>query len=621
MGKIMITRIFKFLFPKEQKQINTLYFIVYFVLVAMMSCSHYYFWGAPLNGSTALLLTHVFGQSFLEAGAFFSVAYLLNKSAPRWIFSGFIAFTFGIFFFHLINFKFIRISDTPVLHNMNYFLGSGLVHFVEDWMGGYLSLLDCLLFIAAIPAAPLVGLFLYRVSQSLSERICKKINVSRLAVKLCLTAMGLVGLDLLFLPSVETSQFYKYQKTLPFGDTLVDPLPVYLSLPKPITQRSEAKIHLDLKQKNFTAKSKPNIYLVVIESLRRDFVNESIAPALATFAKENVALEETYSSANGTCVAWLSIFHSNFAYRWSSMWQNWQGGSVPLRVLKNLGYKTHVFSASVLHAFSMDSFLFGKNNALIDDMKEFGKDLTKTSWQKDAACFDALKASLEKEDGKEGNVYILMLDSTHAGYSFPADKLKFNPIGDFNLFNLDVLQMEPVKNRYRNSIAHVDTLFEGMFDNLKSKGLYDDSIIAITADHGEEFMEEGSLWHGTHLNKYQTNIPIFYKMQKNTWIPQDKSTTQVDIFPSIIHYLTKRTDFNELFDGKSIYSLHRDAYRLTVKDNLSYPSEEFIISNSANSYRFRFTDPKDIYRANKLEVIGTMPPEHEVEAMLAPLLK
>src|SRR5262249_39858416 len=42
-------------------------------------------------------------------------------------------------------------------------------------------------------------------------------------------------------------------------------------------------------------------------------------------------------------------------------------------------------------------------------------------------------------------------------------------------------------------------------------GIYDDALIVLTADHGEEFHEHGGWWHGTTLYDEQIAVPLIVK--------------------------------------------------------------------------------------------------------------
>ena len=57
--------------------------------------------------------------------------------------------------------------------------------------------------------------------------------------------------------------------------------------------------------------------------------------------------------------------------------------------------------------------------------------------------------------------------------------------------------------RSRTSTTHLGRLFE----ELKRRGLYDRTLIVLTADHGEEFHEHGGWWHGTTLYDEQIHVP------------------------------------------------------------------------------------------------------------------
>jgi hypothetical protein len=48
-----------------------------------------------------------------------------------------------------------------------------------------------------------------------------------------------------------------------------------------------------------------------------------------------------------------------------------------------------------------------------------------------------------------------------------------------------------LKRRYANSCTHLDTQFDRVIGFPEKKGLLDSTIVILTGDHGEEFMEKG----------------------------------------------------------------------------------------------------------------------------------
>ena len=51
-------------------------------------------------------------------------------------------------------------------------------------------------------------------------------------------------------------------------------------------------------------------------------------------------------------------------------------------------------------------------------------------------------------------------------------------------------------------------LIGGLFERLRRLGVLDDSLIVVTADHGESLFDDGFLGHGHALNAQQTRIPF-----------------------------------------------------------------------------------------------------------------
>src|SRR5207253_3039064 len=61
-------------------------------------------------------------------------------------------------------------------------------------------------------------------------------------------------------------------------------------------------------------------------------------------------------------------------------------------------------------------------------------------------------------------------------------------------------------------LAHyVDVHLGVLFDDFRRRGLYDQTLVVLTADHGEEFHEHGGWWHGTTLYDEQIHVPLIVK--------------------------------------------------------------------------------------------------------------
>ncbi len=76
---------------------------------------------------------------------------------------------------------------------------------------------------------------------------------------------------------------------------------------------------------------------------------------------------------------------------------------------------------------------------------------------------------------------------------------------------------EPFKTHYASfpydgEIAYTDSIVGSLVEVLKKHGLYQDSVIAIAADHGEAFGEHGEERHGMFLYDETIHVPLLLKL-------------------------------------------------------------------------------------------------------------
>jgi arylsulfatase A-like enzyme len=89
---------------------------------------------------------------------------------------------------------------------------------------------------------------------------------------------------------------------------------------------------------------------------------------------------------------------------------------------------------------------------------------------------------------------------------------------------------------YDAEVAHNDHYFGRMLADLKRRGLYDDTLIVVIADHGEEFREHAGFEHGRTLYREVLHVPFVMKLPGNRRAGTRVSTpTQlVDVLPTLL---------------------------------------------------------------------------------------
>lgn len=90
---------------------------------------------------------------------------------------------------------------------------------------------------------------------------------------------------------------------------------------------------------------------------------------------------------------------------------------------------------------------------------------------------------------------------------------------------------------YDAGILSMDEAFGAFITFLKEKQLFDDSLIVLTSDHGEEWWDNGDFFgHGDTLYKEALHVPLIVKFPKNRFKGMRISslTRSVDIMPTIL---------------------------------------------------------------------------------------
>ena len=617
-------------------QINYLFFSFLFLFLLMLTFSHFLRMNPPLWGAPLFFLAYALGQAFLEVLCFMLLGYALHRWMPQWTFKLYIGLSFGFLLAHFTNYTLVRLMDVSLSYFFKFFFGCGLDHFRVAFLAMNINSTMIAVIISALFLVPLAGIAFYWITHKVS--IKKPLVVSQwqiLATALVLSLV-LLTLDIIAKPYLTHSLYDKYTKTLPLGSTFLAPTPRTFTLAAPIRPcRHEPSMQNLLTEKTFKISKRPNIYLFIIETLRRDFVDHETAPNMCAFATENVAPEQTFSNANSTHLSWFAIFHSCYPHNWTQVRDQWTQGSIPLQILKKMGYRIRVYSSADLAYFNMDQVIFGKNRQIADSVKEYSTLRHLEPCDRDALAMQAVQD--DAAANTEGTLFIVFLDATHSEYSTPADfPHPFQPSAvsiDYLAISRSSNDLELLKNRYRNSIHWVDHLLGNFLNQLKKNHLYDDAVITITGDHGEEFFEDGALFHGTHLNDWQTRVPLFYKFPGSLPSSPSSLSTHLDILPSILHYLTGQSKWDDYFDGQSIFARDRWPYVWIVQHNGPDVPYEFSLSNGKDKLIARFVNPPLIHSIPSIELLSlktedgqeAIPSEESVRACFpdafSPLIK
>jgi arylsulfatase A-like enzyme len=72
------------------------------------------------------------------------------------------------------------------------------------------------------------------------------------------------------------------------------------------------------------------------------------------------------------------------------------------------------------------------------------------------------------------------------------------------------------RRMYAEEVRYADRCVGGLLAELKRKRLYDDSLIVIFSDHGEELFDHGAFEHGHSLHEEVLHVPLLVKWPRGT---------------------------------------------------------------------------------------------------------
>jgi membrane-anchored protein YejM (alkaline phosphatase superfamily) len=235
----------------------------------------------------------------------------------------------------------------------------------------------------------------------------------------------------------------------------------------------------------------PHIFVFVVDSLRRDYLspyNDAVrfTPAIQRFAEESTVFERAFTRYGGTGLAVPSI---------------WVGGLVlhkqyvtpfaPMNTLDKLldaeGYSRaismeHIVETVLPAGVAVEPLDAGrpvKDHRLCDTLQDVRGRL------------DALRTS----------------DRPGFFYSLPQD-IHISTLTREGGAAIDTRGYDGFNAAYASRVGRLDACFGEFIGDLKARGLYDDSIVILTSDHGDSLGEQGRMGHAYTIFPEVVQVPL-----------------------------------------------------------------------------------------------------------------
>jgi arylsulfatase A-like enzyme len=168
-------------------------------------------------------------------------------------------------------------------------------------------------------------------------------------------------------------------------------------------------------------------------------------------------------------------------------------------------------------------------------------------------------------DGLDGQPFFLHmnLQSSHVPYVVPAGfKRRFSPDTiDFPIMwaKFPAGKVDIVKGRYEDSLFYEDTQIKRLFDALRSRGQWDNTVFVIGGDNGEAFYEHGFASHASSLFNEVVKVPMIVRVPGLAPGTDNRPAMFLDVPPSLLDVLGLPA--HPGFQGISLFAPHPDPDR------------------------------------------------------------
>ncbi len=317
-------------------------------------------------------------------------------------------------------------------------------------------------------------------------------------------------------------------------------IPVLQLLAPPFSSPTPPKAPPGNPERTPERANRPDIIYLMVDTLRADFVGaygsvDTRTPAMDSLARDGILFEQMISAAPWTrpsvasqLTSWPPMRHGA-RHKASHI----DSGAVSLaQVLTNGGYETLGFfnnghvSASWGFARGFQGYETARRESHLGPfagmhLSMVGRQVVRLIersglWTADgptylpaAELFTRARRILEarQEDSAPLFLFLHVYDPHDPYFEHPGDD-RFTRAANEDPPPSERNQM---RRLYAGEVEYLDEHLGHFLEWLRKTGRYDDTVIVLVADHGEEFQEHDHSWHGLSLYEEQIHVPFLLK--------------------------------------------------------------------------------------------------------------
>jgi len=142
---------------------------------------------------------------------------------------------------------------------------------------------------------------------------------------------------------------------------------------------------------------------------------------------------------------------------------------------------------------------------------------------------------------------------------------------------------------YRTEVEYTDSCLGDLFAGARERGLWEDTVVVATADHGEEFGAHGTYSHPHETYDALTHVPLVVRDPAESFEPVDRPTELLDVAPSLLD--RSGIPVPEAFSGRSLLDPTASTEAIAISEADLVP--EYHASVRDDRYRYVRNDVAD----------------------------
>jgi hypothetical protein len=348
----------------------------------------------------------------------------------------------------------------------------------------------------------------------------------------------------IFSTSTDDGEFYQYLRS-------------YTNI-LPSTRVAPVQVNLveDLKR---TEGERPNIFVLVVDSLRRDYLSPynprvDFTPNIEQFARESVVMENAFTRYGGTALSEPAIWAGAMLLHKQYVLPFYPMNSLQ-RLLDTDGYQSFISVDPILKELLRPS-------AAIVDLEN------RDDSHKFDLCYSLkeLENKLDQRDGSDPvfaytqpwniHTHVIAVEgrSVAGGREFPGF---WAP--------------------YASRVQYMDACLGEFVEYLKTRGLYENSVVVLTSDHGDALGDDGRWGHSYWVYPEIMRIPLIVHLpaklrSRLTWDPKLVAFS-TDITPTLYYLLGHKPILANRLFGKPLFVE-------TEQERREYSRDSYVIASS-----------------------------------------